>query len=134
ALGPWTRKQEIERALTTCMARLAWDIQFRAEYAPLKQRAWEAAVAAIRNVRKEAAYREMDTAAVEAIQPMNRECEHQQACQRIVGRVYIYGASREDEEAAKEAVRKALAELPIGAGQSQLDKAEEAALAPVKAA
>src|ERR1019366_1208849 len=73
-------------------------------------------------------------AAGEAVLPMNREHEHQQACQRIVGRVYIYDARREEEEAAKEAVRKALAALPIGAAPKQLEKAEETALAPYKAA
>jgi excisionase family DNA binding protein len=134
ALGPWTRKQEIERALKAGMNSLPWDVQLGSEYAPLKHRAWDAAVAAIRNVREEASYREMETAAVEAVQPMIREYEHQQACQRIVGRVYIYDATREEEEAAKEAVRKALAELPIGAAPRQLEKAEETALAPYKAA
>ena len=46
-LGPWTRKQETERALQAGMNRLPWDVQSRAEYAPLKQRAWDAAVAAL---------------------------------------------------------------------------------------
>jgi excisionase family DNA binding protein len=134
ALGPWTRKQEIERALKAGMNKLSWDIQYRPEYAPLKQRAWDAAVAAVRKVREEASYGEMETAAVQAVQPIIREYEHQQACQRIVGRVYIYDATREEEEAAKEAVRKALAALPIDAAPKQLEKAEETALAPYKAA
>jgi len=134
ALGPWTRKQEMERALKAGMNRLAWDVQFGTAYAGLKQRAWDAAVAAIRRVREEASYHEMETAAVQAVQPMIREYEHQQACQRIVGRVYIYDATREEEEAAKEAVRKALAALPIGAAPKELEKAEETARAPYKAA
>jgi hypothetical protein len=134
ALGPWTRKQEIERALKAAMNRLTWDVLNRSEYAPLKQRAWEAAVAAVRNLREEASYREMETAAVQAVQPMIREYEHQQACQRIVGRVYIFGATTEEAEAAKEAVREALAELPIGAAPKQLETAAETALAPYKAA
>jgi hypothetical protein len=100
----------------------------------LKQRAWNAAVAAVRNLREEASYQESETAAVQAVQPMIREYEHQQACQRIVGRVYIFGATREEAEAAKEAVREALAELPIGAAPKQLETAEETALAPYKAA
>ena len=134
ALGPWKRKQDIERALRAGMNRLSWDIQFGSEYAGLKQRAWDAAVAAVRKVREEASYREMETVAVEAVQPMIREYEHQQACQRIVRRVYIYDATREEEEAAKEAVRKAVAELPIGAAPRQLEKAEETALASYKSA
>ena len=134
ALGPWTRKQEMERALKAGMNRLPWDVQFGSEHAGLKQRAWDAAVAAVRKVREEASYNEMETAAVQAVQPMTRECEHQQACQRIVGRVYIFDVTREEQESAKEAVRKALAALPIDAAPKQLEKAEETALAPYKAA
>ena len=134
ALGPWTRKQEIERALKAGMNSLPWDVQFGSEFAPLKQRAWDAAVAAVRNVREEASYNEMETAVVQAVQPITREYEHQQTCQRIVRRIYIFDVTREEEEAAKEAVRKALAALPIGAAATQLEKAEETALAPYKAA
>jgi hypothetical protein len=134
ALGPWTRKQEIERALKAGMNSLARDVQFRAEYAPLKQRAWDAAVVALRKVREEASYGEMETAAAQAVQPMIREYEHQQACQRILRRVYIFDATREEEEAAKEALRKALAALPIGATQKQLETAEETVFTRYKAA
>jgi hypothetical protein len=31
ALRPWTRKQEIERALKASMNSLAWDVQFGSE-------------------------------------------------------------------------------------------------------
>jgi hypothetical protein len=134
ALGPWTRKQEIERALKAGMNRLAWNVQFGSEYASLKQRAWDAAVAAVRKVREEASYNEMETAAAQAVQPMIREYEHEQACQRKVGRIFIFDATREEEGAAKEAVRNALAALPIGAALKQLEKAEETALAPYNAA
>jgi hypothetical protein len=51
-----------------------------------------------------------------------------------VGRVFISEATREEQEAAKEAMRKALAALPIGAAAKELEKAEETALAPYKAA
>jgi hypothetical protein len=67
--------------LTAGMNRLAWDVRHGSEYAPLKRRARDEAVAAVRKVREEASYREMETAAVQAVQPMIREYEHQQACQ-----------------------------------------------------
>jgi hypothetical protein len=134
ALGPWNRKQEIERALKACMNRLSWDLQYGAEWAGLKQRAWDAAVAAVRKVREEASYSEMETAAVQAVQPIVREYDHQQACQRMVERIYIFDATREEEGAAREAVRKALAAIPIGAEAKQLEKAGETAVAPYKAA
>jgi hypothetical protein len=99
----------------------------------LKQRAWDAAVVALRKVREEASYGEMETAAAQAVQPMICEHEHQQACQRILGRVYIFNATREEEEAAKEVLRKALAALPIGATKKQLETAEETVLTKYKA-
>jgi excisionase family DNA binding protein len=134
ALRPWNRKQEIERALQAGMYKLALDVRYRSEYAGLKQRAWEAAAAAVGKVREEPSYNEMETAAVQAVQPMIREYEHQKACERIVQRVYIFGATVAEEEAAKDAVRAALAALPIGAAPRQLEKAEEAAVAQCKAA
>ena len=134
ALRPWNRKQEIERALQAGMYKLALDVRYRSEFAGLKQRAWEAAVAAVGKVRAEAGYSEMETAAVQAVQPMIREYEHQKACERIVQRVYIAGATVAEEDAAKDAVREALAALPIGAAARQLEKAEETTLAQYKAA
>jgi hypothetical protein len=134
AIAPWTRKQEVERALNAAMNGLPWDIRCRTEYAQLKQQAWNAAVEALRRVREEAGYREMETAAVQAVRPMICEYEHEQACNRIAGRVYIFDATREEEQAAKEAVRKALAALPNGATQKQLETAEETVLTRYKAA
>ena len=133
-LAPWTRKQEIERALQASMNTLDLDIQYRAEYAELKQRAWDAAVAAMTRVRPEASYSEMETAAVQAVQPMIREYKHHKACDRIVGDTYIFDATSEEREAAAEAVGKALAALPIGADAKQFETAEHVALAPYKAA
>jgi hypothetical protein len=51
-----------------------------------------------------------------------------------VGRVYIFDATQEEEEAAKEAVRKALVALPIGAAPKQLEKVEETVLTRYKIA
>jgi excisionase family DNA binding protein len=134
ALRPWTRKQEMERALQAGMNRLSWDVRNGSGYASLKQRAWDAAVAAATRVREEASYDEMETAAVQAVQPMIREYDHLQACQRIAGRIYIFDATWEEQQAAKEAVRDALAALPVGVTPKELEKAEETALAPFKAA
>jgi len=134
ALRPWTRKQEVDRALQAGMSKLALDVRYGTQYAGLKQRAWEAAVAAVAKVRAEASYNEMETAAVQAVQPMVREYEHQKACEDIVRRVYISGATVAEEDAAKEAVREALAALPIGTAARQLEKAEETTLARYKAA
>ena len=134
ALGPWTKKHEIERALKAGVNRLPSDVQFRTEYAALKQRAWDAAVAAVGKVREGASYNEMEAAVVQAVQPMIREHSHKEACNRILGRVYIFDSTAEEHQAAKDAVRRALAALPIGAESKELERAELGALAPYKAA
>jgi hypothetical protein len=133
-LRPWKREKEIRSAIESAISRLPWDIQYGQEWAAVKQRAWEAAAAAVAKLPADASSSEMQQVAWLAVQPMAREYEHEQACRRIVGRVYIYNATREEADEAKEAVRQALAELPIGASQQQMEKAGESALAPYKAA
>jgi excisionase family DNA binding protein len=134
ALGPWNKKKETETALEAGMSMLPWDIQNRSEWAPWKQHAREAAVAAMRKLREEASYNEKQTAAVQAVQPVIRQYEHHQACHRIVAGIYMFDATLEEQEAAKEAVRKALADLPVDAGPKQLETVKETVLAPYKAA
>ena len=124
-LRPWTRKQEIERALKAAMNKLPWDVRNNREYAPMKQRAWDASIEALRRLREEASYSEMETATVQALQPVIRDYEHLQNCQRIVRQVQILGAMREEEDGAKEAVRKALVALPIGAATKELEKTRD---------
>lgn len=134
ALRPWTRKQEIERALRTAVIKLPWDVRNSRQYAPMKQRACEAAVQALGRLREEASYREMEAATVQAVQPVIHEYNHQQECERMVGRVYIFDAKQEELEGAKEAMRKGLAALPVGATVKELEKARDAAVAPYRAA
>jgi len=64
---------------------------------------------------------------------MIRLYNHTLACQRIVERVRIFGATTEEMEEATEAVCQALVTLAIGASDKQLEAAEENALAPYKA-
>jgi hypothetical protein len=134
ALRPWRRQQDIKRAIESGMNRLAWDVRFNSEFAPLKKRAWEAAVAAVTGIRAEADYGEMETAAIQAIQPMIREHDHLKACRTALLGIYVPGATWQEQEEAKEAVQNALAQLPIGATQKQLDSAKKATLAAFEAA
>lgn len=134
ALAPWTRKQEISRALQASAGRLPWDLRNRSECAALKQRAWDAAALALGRTRDDASYNEMETAATQAVQPMIHEYQHAQACQRIIESVYIPDATYTEVDAAREAVRQALVALPASASAKQLDLAEDTALAPYEAA
>lgn len=133
ALRPWTRKQEIERALNSAIEKLPWAVRNSREYVPLKLHASEAAVEAVGRLREEASYQEMETVALQAVQPVIRAYQHHESCQRIIGHVHLFDATREEQEVAKETVRKALETLPIGAATRELEKAKDDALAPYKA-
>jgi len=99
----------------------------------MKQRACEAAVEALRRLRDEASYSEMETGAALAVQPVIREYEHQQKYQRIVRQVQILGATPEEEEAAQRGGSEALVLLPIDAATRELEKSRDAAVVPFKA-
>jgi excisionase family DNA binding protein len=133
ALAPWTRKQDINRALEVCANSLPLDIRYRSEYAALKQHAWDAAVAALGKARADASYGELETAAKQATQPTIREYEHQRACQGILDCLLIAGATTAEQDAARESVRRQLAILSVDASAKQRDLVTAAALAPYKA-
>src|ERR1039458_4633972 len=79
-LRPWKRKKEIRSAIESSINRLPWDINYRPEWAPLKQRALEAAAATIGKLPADATSREMEEVAWLAVQPMAKEHAHWQAC------------------------------------------------------
>jgi hypothetical protein len=134
ALRPWSRRQEVKRALESAMNKLGWEVRSSSDFVPLKQRAWEAAVAAVGGIRVEAGYSEMETAATQAVQPMIQQYEHASACRRVLSSIRLYGVGSAEREQATQAVRKALAELPIGATQRHIEDAKQAALAPFETA
>jgi hypothetical protein len=123
----------VERAIESAMNRLPWDLRIGQEWTAIKQRVWEAAADAAERVRAEASYAEIEAAAVHATQPMIREHEHADRCRRIVAGVFLLYATTEEQDRAKEAARKALAGLPVGTSQAQLERAKETAVAPVEA-
>jgi hypothetical protein len=133
ALWPWERRKEIERAIEAAMNRLPFNVRYGQECAALKQRAWEAAAAALGRVRAEAGYAEMESATIQAVQPVIREHEHAETCRRIVARIFLFGATMEEREEAIEAVRNALDALPVGTPERQLERTKETAMAPFEA-
>jgi hypothetical protein len=134
ALRPWTRKREIERAIESGMSRLAWEVRHGAAFAGLRQQAREAVVSAIRKAGEDAGPRELAAVAMQAVEPMMREYEHDRLCEGALSWIYVSGASSEEQEAAKEAAREAVAALPVGTSHKQIEQAKEKALAPFVAA
>src|ERR1039458_7133477 len=68
ALRPWKLKKDIRSAIEAALRRLGWDINHRAEWAPLKRRAFEAAAGAIGKLPADATSREMEEVASLAVQ------------------------------------------------------------------
>jgi hypothetical protein len=127
-LRPWRRKEEIRSAIKSTVSRLPWDINYRREWASVKQEAMEAAVKAIGKMRADATGSEMQEVAWLAVQPMARAHAHWKTCQDMTPWSLLPGGTYEETQQAREAVSEALARLPVGASQRELEKAKEEAL------
>lgn len=134
AIHPWQRKQDVQRALTSAMDLLPWDVQTKSSWAHVKEYARKAAAESVEKLPKEAKYREMAAAAEEAVQPWIAGFKHVQACLRTADSVYIYDATTAEREAAIKAVFETLTKLPVGTTGYELENAKDVVLAPYKTA
>ncbi|HVS87095.1 MAG TPA: hypothetical protein VHF01_02610 [Candidatus Acidoferrum sp.] len=135
ALQPWHRRKEIEKIIEQARNQL-----------PVRVRSWSntpnewnsramcAAADAIAQLDDEAPLAKIRAAAVEAGNKVRAEYEawkagedHCQACEQMVQWLF-------DGDDAREAVRQALEELPVGATRAKMENARDAALAPFRAA
>jgi excisionase family DNA binding protein len=101
-----------------------------------KTRMRAAAASAIAQLRDAASADEMLMAAQNAVAPLVRQYEHARVCEEVVQKVWMElpgGVTGEWEE-GKDAVREALADLPLSASRRELEKARTTALAPIRAA
>ena len=133
-LRPWKRKKEIRSATESSLSRLPWDINYGREWAPVKQRALEAAAAAIGKLPADATSSEMQQVAWLAVQPMAQEYAQWQACRDLARSIILPGGTFEEDQQARQAVSEALARLPVGTSQKELEKTKEATLEPFRAA
>ena len=136
ALKPWRRQQEIQKVIEDALP-------YEIKYTDDKPRAVRAAAEAIGKLRPEPTREELELAAKEAIEPfvikheqMMAAREHQKQCDWIVCDVVI-GLRQESSEVldlAKQAVSKALRQLPVGCSKKMMEQARDQALVPVKKA
>ncbi len=133
-LRPWKRKKEIRSAIESSLNRLPWDLNHRSEWAALKQRALEAAAAAIGKLPADATSSEMEEVASLAVRPMAKEYAHWQNCENLARWITLPGGTVEEDQQARQAVSEALARLPVGTSQKELEKTKEATLEPFRAA
>lgn len=130
-LRPWRRRKEIQKAIEQAVYKLPLDIRNRPEFRECKQFAIQCAEAVIAKLPLDASYYDLEAAAITGMQPTIKGYAHLQACERVVSSIWLSVGS-EESTTAKEAVRQALALLPVGVAQAQLEKARDAALVPFR--
>jgi len=130
AVAPWKAEQDKQEAIEYA---LRYEPAF---YEPQRnRRARDAAEEAIARMRPGTSLEEMKAATSAAVEPFKREYEHARKCQEIVSAVWsqLRGETAEEREEAKEAVRAALENLPVGASDRLLEQARDRALEPLRA-
>jgi excisionase family DNA binding protein len=135
ALTPWNNHQRIARTIEQACEAYSIPLQMRCD-STWKTRMRAAAAAAIAQLRDGASANEIQTAAQNAVIPLVREFESVRVRAEIVDGVCVElrgGDGREWEE-GKEAVRAALADLPLGVARRELERVRAKALAPIHAA
>ncbi|MGH6878112.1 MAG: hypothetical protein ACREHV_12175 [Rhizomicrobium sp.] len=140
ALGPWRRRKEIAEAIAEGENVLTWQARSICDPTEWQIRYRAAADAAIRALPGDAAASQLRAAAQGQARKLTAEFEHIQAeerhrraCKAFSERVFLLGATSEEETVAKQAVRVGLDKLPVGASESELRAARDAALAPLQA-
>ncbi len=131
-LAPWRQAESREKALEAALDRLPWAAKYMPDFADLKRLALNFAAEALDRLKPDATDWEMRESAKQAVQPVLHECEHREACQRVLASISLPGATSEELQDATDATREALAELQVGASQRQLEKARDTALVPIQ--
>jgi excisionase family DNA binding protein len=137
ALRPWEANKETERAVFDALDKLPFAIrQIRLSLRDSPLNDWEAravreARQAIRALPAESSVSEIRAAAAQVVKKLTREYEQGQAQEQhrdVINQLLFF--LRCDEERA--AVQQALERLPIGCGRSEMERAKDAALAPIR--
>jgi hypothetical protein len=134
ALAPWKRRQDEQRAVNRACDRLPFDLRCGAEFAEAKGLALESARAVVAKLPEGTPYGELEAAAIRATQPTIVRYEHNRVCQRMISSTWLSEATSAENEEAKEAVRRAVGGLDVGAAVNEVEKARETVLAPYRTA
>ena len=134
ALKPWrTAKQVADAIKGACEAwNVPWDMRHDTTW---KARMYQAAGAVVSKLRDGATIDEVKIAASQAVVSLVQEFEHGKVCTEIANNIWnLSGETSEEREQGKDAVRAALAKLPIGASKREMEKARDDALEPIRGA
>jgi hypothetical protein len=135
ALQPWHKRKEIEKIIEEARNQLPVHVRsWSSTPNEWDARAMRAAADAIAQLGEDPPLVKIRAAAVESGNKVRAEYEawkagenHRQACEEMVKWVF-------DGDDAREAVRQALAKLPVGTTRAKMENARDAALAPFRAA
>lgn len=130
ALAPWRRAEKKEDALKSGLEQIPWAVKYNQEFADLRQRARSLVAESVDRLRPDATDWEVNESAKQAVEPVIREYEHRKSCQKLLSFISLPGATPEEFEDAREAVKMALSTLRIGSTQREMKKARDTALAP----
>jgi len=132
-LAPWRHEKKLLAVLIEARDTML-PVAARGSGNKLSQwqsRAIRAAGEAIRPLPTGASSEEIRATAKEAAAKVAAEFAHEQACQKMVAGVLLPGTTEEDEQ-ARAAVKEALAQLPIGASEKQMEAARDAVTQPIR--
>jgi excisionase family DNA binding protein len=133
ALTPWRAAKQIADAIKDACE--SWDVPWDMRHdSTWNARMYQAAGAAVGRLRNGATLNEAKVAASEAVAAVVQAFEHGSACAEMVKNVWmkVSGGTSEEWEQGKDAVRAALAQLPIGASKREIEKARDSALEPIR--
>lgn len=132
SLKPWRRKQKIEKGVRDAIDSLP--AGGRSFHNPTKWqiRAKQEAYRAVQQLSESATPVEIQAVARNAIEPARQEFEHRQACDVLARQTYLNGATQEELEEARMAVKHALLKVAIRASRQELERVKDAALAPLR--
>ncbi len=133
-LGPWRRRKQVETIVEKAADRLPLSARSWLTPTEWQIRAKQAARRAVEELAGNASLREIEHAAQFAVESIRREFEFQELRTKITSTVSIVlrGETSDEREEAQDAVTHALATLPFGTSQRELERVRDIRLASIQ--
>jgi hypothetical protein len=134
ALGPWRRAEEqIEMRHHAVKLALGSLPVYGRFYDDWGVRARKIASEAVASANQDASASDLAAIAKVALQPLIRECHHAERISDAMRNFWFSEGNTADKQEAREAVTTALAALPLGATDKEIEAAKASALMPIRA-
>lgn len=134
ALQPWNQARQTTWAIENACQSLPWGAKNSLSPTVWQTRAREVATAAIRRLPPNSSYAEKLWAGSAAVRQITSEFEDDELRKRTLQGAYLWDIRPDEQEDAKEAMRRQLESLPVGTPARTMEKAREQVLAPLREA